>query len=163
MLRSALLGFRTECAWERFHTPSNPAASGVIAAAEVREHFQWLRDGETLTERQRAELGKELADVFIYLPLLSNDQGVDLLSAAAATTHEDADRSPIAEARRKAWSNKPERDERPRHTTPTAAPDRCQAGGQPLSPDAGAGCGRCRSLARAARGPPVALVRRYRA
>jgi len=107
-LRSALLAFRAERDWEQFHTARNLAASLVIEATEVLEHFQWLREGETLTEQQRAEVGKELADVFIYLLLLSNDLGVDLISVATAKVEENADRFPIEEAKGRAWSNKPE-------------------------------------------------------
>jgi dCTP diphosphatase len=105
-LRDALLAFRAERDWEQFHTPRNLAASVVIEAAEVLEHFQWLRDGEALAEEQRAEIGKELADVFIYLILISHDLGVDLLAAAAAKLKENAERFPLEEAKGQAWSNK---------------------------------------------------------
>jgi NTP pyrophosphatase (non-canonical NTP hydrolase) len=106
-LRDALLAFRAERDWEQFHTPRNLAASVVIEAAEVLEHFQWLRDGEALAEEQRAAVSKELADVFIYLLLLSNDLDVDLVSAAAAKVGENATRFPVEEAKGKAWSNRP--------------------------------------------------------
>jgi len=108
-LRDALLAFRSERDWEQFHTPRNLAASVAIEAAEVLEHFQWLRDGETLDDQQKAEVGKELADVFIYLVLLSNDLGVDLMSAATAKIQENATRFPVEEARGRAWSNKRKR------------------------------------------------------
>lgn len=106
-LRDALLAFRAERDWEQFHTPRNLAASVVIEAAEVLEHFQWLRDGDMLAEQQRAEVGKELADVFIYLLLLANDLGVDLASAAAAKIEENAVRFPIEASKGKARSNRP--------------------------------------------------------
>jgi dCTP diphosphatase len=106
-LRDELLAFRAERDWEQFHTPRNLATSVAIEAAELLEHFQWLRDGEALSEGQRVEAGNEMADVFIYLLLLSNDLGIDLVSAAAAKIRENAARFPVEEAKGKAWSNKP--------------------------------------------------------
>jgi dCTP diphosphatase len=107
-LRDDLLRFRAERDWEQFHTPRNLAASVVIEAAELLEHFQWQRDGESLPEARRAAVAKELADVFIYLLLLSNDLGVDLVAAVREKMVENAERFPVDRARGRAWSNKPE-------------------------------------------------------
>ena len=107
-LRDALLAFRAERDWEQFHTPRNLAASVVIEAAEVLEHFQWLRDGEALAKEQRADVGTELADVFIYLVLLANDLGVDLVVCGGSQDAENATRFPVEDAKGRAWSNKPQ-------------------------------------------------------
>ncbi len=107
-LRDELLRFREERDWEQFHTPRNLAASVVIEAAELLEHFQWQRDGETLSDVRRAALSKELADIFIYLLFLSNDLGVDLVAAVREKMAENAERFPVDRARGRAWSNKPE-------------------------------------------------------
>ena len=80
----------------------------VIEAAELLEHFQWQRDGESLPEARRAAVAKELADVFIYLLFLSNDLGVDLVAAVREKMVENAERFPVDRARGRAWSNKPE-------------------------------------------------------
>jgi NTP pyrophosphatase (non-canonical NTP hydrolase) len=109
-LRDDLIRFRAERDWEQFHTPRNLAASVVIEAAELLEHFQWHREGEALSEEQKTEVAKELADVFIYLLLLSHDLGVDLVSAAMAKVRENARRFPVEEAKGRAWSNKPGRE-----------------------------------------------------
>jgi dCTP diphosphatase len=103
-----LLRFREERDWEQFHTPRNLAASVVIEAAELLEHFQWQRDGESLSDAGRAAVAKELADVFIYLLFLSNDLNVDLVAAVRDKMAENAERFPVDGARGRAWSNKPE-------------------------------------------------------
>lgn len=57
----------------RQQTPKNIAASLMIEAAEVLEHFQWqeqVRDPEAL--------GAELADVLLYLLQLASVTGIDL-------------------------------------------------------------------------------------
>jgi len=107
-LRDELLRFREERDWEQFHTPRNLAASVVIESAELLEHFQWQRDGESLSDAGRAAVAKELADVFIYLLFLSNDLGVDLVAAVRDKMAENAERFPVDGARGRAWSNKPE-------------------------------------------------------
>lgn len=57
-------------------TPRNLAASLVIEAAEVLEHFQW-RDNA----RDQAALAGELADVALYLLQLASVSGIDLEQA----------------------------------------------------------------------------------
>ena len=57
-------------------TPRNLAASLVIEAAEVLEHFQW-RDAV----HDEAALAGELADVALYLLQLASVTGIDLEQA----------------------------------------------------------------------------------
>src|SRR3990172_6220834 len=57
-------------------TPRNLAASLVIEAAEVLEHFQW--SDET---NDKAALASELADVALYLLQLASISGIDLEKA----------------------------------------------------------------------------------
>jgi len=107
-LRRDLLRFREERDWQQFHTPRNLATSVVIEAAELIEHFQWQCDDESMTDARRAAVSKELADVFIYLLLLSHDLGVNLVAAAQEKLSENRQRFPVDDARGRAWSNKPE-------------------------------------------------------
>ncbi|RMG90412.1 MAG: nucleotide pyrophosphohydrolase [Chloroflexi bacterium] len=57
-------------------TPRNLAASLVIEAAEVLEHFQWRED-----TRDKNALAGELADVALYLLQLASISGIDLEQA----------------------------------------------------------------------------------
>jgi NTP pyrophosphatase (non-canonical NTP hydrolase) len=57
-------------------TPRNLAASLVIEAAEVLEHFQWRE-----AARDQAALAGELADVALYLLQLASVTGIDLEQA----------------------------------------------------------------------------------
>jgi len=56
--------------------PRNLAASLVIEASEVLEHFQWREEG-----RDQAALAGELADVALYLLQLASITGIDLEQA----------------------------------------------------------------------------------
>lgn len=57
-------------------SPRNLAASLVIEAAEVLEHFQWQDD-----VFNQGELASELADVALYLLQLASITGIDLENA----------------------------------------------------------------------------------
>ena len=93
---SALRDFAAERDWDQFHTPKNLAAAMSVEAAEVLEHFQWLKEGERLSEGKKEEVAMELADVFLYLVRLSDRLGVDLLQAAQRKMVINADNYPAA-------------------------------------------------------------------
>ncbi len=60
----------------KLQTPRNLAASLVIEAAEVLEHFQWREEAQNLEE-----LAGELADVTLYLLQLASITGINLEQA----------------------------------------------------------------------------------
>ncbi len=79
-LTEKVIEFREERGWKKFHTPKNLALSIVIELGELFEHFQWKDDDDILeyAKDNRTDLEEELADVAIYLLLLSHELGVDL-------------------------------------------------------------------------------------
>ncbi|MCR6477470.1 nucleotide pyrophosphohydrolase [Variovorax sp. ZS18.2.2] len=70
--------------WEQFHSPKNLASALSVEAAELLEHFQWLTEAQSrsLDPEKRAEVGAEMADVFLYLLQLADKLGIDLIDAA---------------------------------------------------------------------------------
>jgi NTP pyrophosphatase (non-canonical NTP hydrolase) len=82
-LRDLAREFAAERDWDQFHTPKNLSSALCVEAAELLEHFQWLKSGE------RAELGDakaeqvrlEMADVLVYLVRLADKLDVDLHAA----------------------------------------------------------------------------------
>ena len=83
-LTEALNRFSEERDWERFHSPKNltMALSGEVG--ELAELFQWLTEEESqnLGEQQKVRVTQELADIFLYLLLLADKTGVNLIDAA---------------------------------------------------------------------------------
>jgi NTP pyrophosphatase (non-canonical NTP hydrolase) len=75
--------FVDERDWDQFHTPKNLASALTVEAAELLEHFQWLRDGraEELGAAKLLEVRHEMADVLVYLVRLADKLDVDLLAA----------------------------------------------------------------------------------
>jgi NTP pyrophosphatase (non-canonical NTP hydrolase) len=100
-LKKALRDFASERDWEQFHSPKNLAASLAVEAAEVLEHFQWLTEesSRSLPEAKTAQVADELADVFLYLLMLSDKLGIDLIQAARSKLSANARKYPVDLAR----------------------------------------------------------------
>lgn len=82
-LRDLVRQFVDERDWDQFHTPKNLASALTVEAAELLEHFQWLRDGraEELGPDKLQEVRHEMADVLVYLVRLADKLEVDLAAA----------------------------------------------------------------------------------
>jgi dCTP diphosphatase len=70
----------------------------MIEAAELMEHFQWVRNDElpALLENasKRAEIAEELADVTCYVLSLANVLNIDLSSAVLGKIAKNARKYP---------------------------------------------------------------------
>ena len=78
-------GFVAERQWQVFHDPKNLSMSLAIEAAELMEHFQWLRSEELGSLRddpeRMARIRDEVADIAAYLFSFANAMNIDLSSA----------------------------------------------------------------------------------
>lgn len=101
-LLTNLLNFRRERDWEKFHSPRNLAISISIEAAELLEEFQWQIGEVPITSQLKEDAAKEIADIFIYLLLISNDLGIDLLEVTNMKIQENKKRYPVEKAYGKA-------------------------------------------------------------
>lgn len=72
--------------WKRFHSPKNLAMAASVEMAELVEIFQWLEADEArnLPPAQLQHAGEEIADVLLYLLLLTSELGLDLESIVRA-------------------------------------------------------------------------------
>jgi NTP pyrophosphatase (non-canonical NTP hydrolase) len=100
-LRTLTRQFANERDWEQFHTPKNLAMALSVEAAELAEHFQWLRTGadDELDEAKRIGIRHELADVLLYLVQLADKTGVDLRAATLEKMALNAQKYPAAQVR----------------------------------------------------------------
>ncbi len=109
-LRELLRRFVAEREWQVYHDPKNLSMSIAIEAAELMEHFQWLRSDELDALRANAaamaEIREELADVTAYVLALTNVLGLDLASAVEDKMRKNAEKYPAEEFRGKYY--KPE-------------------------------------------------------
>jgi NTP pyrophosphatase (non-canonical NTP hydrolase) len=98
-LTRALVRFRDERGWARFHTLRNLIVSVNLEAAELLDLTQWKDDAEIAAlladDGGREALRDECADVLLYLLMIAEKSGFDLLDAAAAKLEKNARKYPV--------------------------------------------------------------------
>ncbi len=101
-LTAALLEFRDARDWRQFHTLRNLITSLNLEAAELLELTQWKNDVEIealASDPQGAEaLRDECADILLYLLLIADTAGIDLVEAARAKLEKNAVKYPVEKA-----------------------------------------------------------------
>jgi len=84
-LRNEIINFRDRRKWKKYNTIKDLAMSIVIEMGELMEHFQWksedLIQKSLKNKEQFKEIQHEFADVINYLLTLSEELGVDIVSA----------------------------------------------------------------------------------
>ncbi len=100
-LKESVRRFVAERDWEQFHSPKNLSMSITIEAAELMEHFQWATVGESrfagAAPGKLEEVGREVADVAIYLLSLCNSLNLDLSRAISAKLKLNREKYPLEE------------------------------------------------------------------
>ena len=83
-IRIRIRNFADERDWNQFHSPKNLSMALIVEAAELVEHFQWMKQNESfaLSKDKLAAVEEELADILIYLVRMADQLGIDLISAA---------------------------------------------------------------------------------
>lgn len=79
-LKTRIKKFSKDRDWEQFHDPKNLALSLVLEASEVLELFQWTKDNQIQSKKDK-RLADELADVFYWLIKLAMHYNIDLMDA----------------------------------------------------------------------------------
>ena len=97
-LQRRLLEFRDARNWRQFHSPKNLSMALAAEAGELLAEFQWLTETES-TEAGNAgplrdRVMDEMADVMIYLSLLAEALGIDLIKAASSKVERNEARFP---------------------------------------------------------------------
>ena len=89
--------------WEPFHDAKNLSASIAIEAAELMEHFQWLRSDELNSVKDDDEamalVEEELADIMAYVLSFAATMGIDVSSALERKMKKNAVKYPAEEFR----------------------------------------------------------------
>lgn len=106
-LQEKALAFRDKRDWKRFHKPKDVALALSIEVSEILEHFRYKTDAEIeeyLKEpSNKNEVAKEIADVFIYLLILSNETNIDIAESTIAKLKELEIKYPAEKCRGKAY------------------------------------------------------------
>jgi len=101
-LTDDLRKFRDERDWAQFHTLRNLIVSLNLEAAELLELTQWKSDEEMAALAGSASaheaLRDECADVLLYLLLIADQTGIDLIDAARRKLEKNAAKYPVAKS-----------------------------------------------------------------
>lgn len=102
-LRRLVAEFVTQRDWEQFHDPKNISTALAVEAAELMEHFQWLRSDQLeeacADAKQREGITEEVADVLAFVLAFANRMEIDLSSALASKMKKNALKYPAEEFR----------------------------------------------------------------
>ena len=96
-----LRDFAKDRDWDQFHSPKNLAMALTVETAELLEEFQWLTEEQSKKPDQDRlkRIKDEIGDVMIYLVLLSDHLGVDLLASASEKIEKNRDKYPVDKIR----------------------------------------------------------------
>lgn len=100
-LEARIRQFCTERDWGQFHSAKNLSMALSVEAAEIMEHFQWLSEQQAdhLDAAKLDAVQAELADTYIYLLLLADRLGIDLISAAQTKMDANERKYPVEKAK----------------------------------------------------------------
>jgi len=105
-LRNKVAAFVHERNWEKFHTPKDLALAIAVESAELLELFQWKNNKEIQgllnDARYRNRIEEEMADIMIYLLVLSNTLDTDLSRVVLQKIQTNMDHYPVQKAKGKA-------------------------------------------------------------
>lgn len=85
--------FRDEREWRSFHNPKDLSISISLEASELLELFQW-KSSEEAVEKNMDRMKDEIADILIYLLMLSDDLGIDVFSAVIEKINKNGKKYP---------------------------------------------------------------------
>ena len=97
-LRRELAAFVHEREWEQFHDPKNLAMAIATEAAELMEHFRWVKNDPSRELVQdpaaRQAIADELADVLAFALSFANAADIDITTALRAKMAKNAEKYP---------------------------------------------------------------------
>lgn len=102
-LTTRLIEFRDARDWKQFQSLKNLIVSLNLEASEMLELTQWKTDNEVEQAIEdddfKSKLTHELADIFLYLLMISERAGIPLMDAASDKIDLNARKYPVDKAR----------------------------------------------------------------
>lgn len=83
--------FRDERDWKQFHTSKNLSMAISAEAGELLDHFLWDRSNDINQDK----ISNEIADILMYLILLSNELNIDIIDSVINKIKQNAEKYPI--------------------------------------------------------------------
>jgi NTP pyrophosphatase (non-canonical NTP hydrolase) len=98
-LREEIARFIRERNWEQFHDPKNLSIAIATEAAELMEHFRWIKNDPSRDlvkdPRVKSEVAEELADVLAFALSFANAADIDITTTLRAKMAKNAEKYPV--------------------------------------------------------------------
>ena len=100
-LKEKIMEFRQKRDWEQYHDPKNLAEAISIEASELLENFLWKTREESRNpnDDEMENIKDEIADIFIYLLVISEELDIDLIKSAEAKLKKNSKKYPVEKAK----------------------------------------------------------------
>ena len=102
-LTNRLTEFRDQRNWKQFHSLKDLIISLNLEASELLELTQWKDatsfEASVVDGKARQDLEEECADVLLYLLLVAEKSGIDLLKVASDKIDKNAAKYPVVKAK----------------------------------------------------------------
>ena len=103
VLRGEMAEFIRQRDWEQFHDPKNLSIAIATEAAELMEHFRWVKndDSRELVKdpAKLLEVREELADILAFAFSFANSCGIDITTAVREKMIKNARKYPVEKYR----------------------------------------------------------------
>jgi dCTP diphosphatase len=100
-LRREIAAFISERDWDQFHDPKNLSMAIATEAAELMEHFRWIKNDPSREwirdPKVKAEVAEELSDILAFALSFANTAGIDITTALRAKMAKNARKYPAEE------------------------------------------------------------------
>ncbi len=96
-LMEKIIQFRDERNWKQYHNPKDLAISLSIESSELLECFQWKSNEEAVSMKLE-NMKEEIADIAIYLLLLSHELDINLKQTIEEKLLKNENKYPVEKA-----------------------------------------------------------------
>jgi dCTP diphosphatase len=100
-LRREIAEFIRQRDWEQFHDPKNLSMAIATEAAELMEHFRWIKNDASRDwikdPAARAAVAEELSDILAFALSFANAADIDITTALRAKMAKNARKYPAEE------------------------------------------------------------------
>lgn len=93
--------FRIARDWKQFHNPKNLAEAITLEASELLEFYQWktLEQSLEVSQEKKDAISQEIADIAIYLLMICDEIGIDLLDAMESKIKINNEKYPVSKSK----------------------------------------------------------------
>jgi len=99
LLKEKIKEFNSERNWDQFHNPKDLLVALVSEVGELADCYRWLSSEELYKvhkdPEKKIKIEEEIADIMMYLMILTNKTDIDLLKTVENKLEKNAKKYPL--------------------------------------------------------------------